>query len=176
MRTFLLAAAATLAVMSPAFAASSAPAPGRVNVESLQPKSLLPKSRVRTEFLVEVNKLGQVIRVRSGKSSNDLRFNDQTYGNALQAYIRTPDGKALAGTYRLTYEYDPKTTRVHRSVALVKAGGVNGNAQGAALQMMEIAKRNRGRTPPPGTTPAPAPSVNASRLPDLPQVMKSPGH
>jgi hypothetical protein len=61
---------------------------------------------------------------------------------------------------------------------LVRAGGVNPNAKGAADDMMEIARRNHGRTPPPGltVTPGPIPSVNIHRMPDLPQVMKSPSH
>ena len=43
---------------------------------------------------------------------------------------------------------------------------------------MKVAAHNRNRTPPPGLyrTPAPAPSVNIQRMPDLPQVMKSPSH
>ena len=67
-----------------------------------------------------VNKLGQVTRILSGKPSKDRTYNLQTGGNALQAYIRTSDGKAIAGSYRLTYDYSPKTTRIHRDVALVE--------------------------------------------------------
>ena len=82
----------------------------------------------------------------------------------------------MLGTYRLTYDYDPKTLRVRRDVALVRAGGVNPNAKGAAEDMMEIARRNANRTPPPAfhVTPGPIPTVNIRRMPDLPQVMKSP--
>ncbi len=150
--------------------------PRRINVEQITPKTLLPKKNEHTEFVVEINKLGQVARVRSGKSSDFPPFNAQTYGNALQAFIRTPDGKAIPGTYRLTYDYDVKSSRVRRNVALLHAGGVNPNAAGAAADMMKIAAKNRNRTPPPGlmVTPSPAPSVNIQRMPDLPQVMKSP--
>jgi hypothetical protein len=188
MRVPVFAAAAVLAACAAASAATPPPkqtgaprpaqnaAPRRINVEQITPKTLLPKKNEHTEFVVEINKLGQVARVRSGKSSDFPPFNAQTYGNALQAFIRTPDGKAIPGTYRLTYDYDVKSSRVRRNVALLHAGGVNPNAAGAASDMMKIAAKNRNRTPPPGlmVTPGPAPSVNIQRMPDLPQVMKSP--
>jgi hypothetical protein len=183
MRVPAIAAAAVLAASSVAFAASPAPkpaqtAPQRIDVQKLQPKQLAPTKRLHVEYIVEINNLGQVARVRSVKPSHEEAFDAHTYGNALQAFIRTPDGQVLVGTYRLSYDYDPKTTRVHRDVALVRAGGVNPNAKGAAIEMMEIARRNQHRTPPPAppgsVTPGPAPSVNIHRMPDLPQVMKSP--
>jgi hypothetical protein len=184
MRLPVLVAAAVLAASSAAFAATPAPhaagpgsnatAPVRINVESLQPKSLFPKVALHTEMIVEVNKLGQVSRVRSIKPSKDVAFNTHAYGNALQTFIRTPDGNVVVGSYRLTYDYDPKTQRIRRDVALVKEGGVDPNRKGAAAEMSEIAARNRNRTPPPGlyATPVPAPSVR--RLPDLKHVMESP--
>jgi hypothetical protein len=184
MRLPVLAAALVLAASRIASAATPAPhanapaahatAPARVNVESLQPKSLFPKVALHTEMIVVVNKLGQVARVRSIKPSKDVPFNTHVYGNALQAFIRTPDGNVVLGSYRLTYDYDPKTQRIHRDVALVKEGGVDPNRKGAAAEMSEIAARNRNRTPPPGlyATPNPAPSVR--RLPDLKHVMESP--
>jgi hypothetical protein len=145
-------------------AASPAPGPTRVDVTKVQPKALLPKSTLHVEWVVETNKLGQVTRVRSGKPSTDRTFNTQTYGNALQAFIRTPDGHAVSGIYRLTYDYNPKTTRVRRAVALIRAGGVNANAEGAALQMESIAQKH---------TPEPAAPVKIEHLPALPQVMKT---
>lgn len=189
MRVPVFAAAAVLCASGAALAATPAPKPAqrapakpgqsvpkRINVEQITPKQLLPKKNEHTEFVVEINKLGQVTRVRSGKSCDFPPFNAQTYGNALQAFIRTPDGKAIPGTYRLTYDFDVKTARVRRNVALLHAGGVNPNARGAAADMMRIAAKNRNRTPPPGlmVTPGPVPSVNIQRMPDLPQVMKSP--
>ena len=158
----------------PAVAATAAPAPARVDVTKIQPKALLPKTKLHTEFVVETNKYGQVVRVRSGKSSPNTGFNTQTYGNALQAFIRTPDGRAIPGSYRLTYDYDPRTERVRRDVALLHAGGVNPNAKGAATSMMEIARKNSHNLTPQQQTPMPAPSVNLKRLPDLPQVMNTP--
>ncbi len=184
MRLPVLVAAAVLAVSSIASAATPAPratapaahatAPSRINVESLQPKSLFPKVVLHTEMIVEVNKLGQVSRVRSIKPSKDVPFNTHVYGNALQTFIRTDDGNVVLGSYRLTYDYDPKTQHIRRQVALVSRGGVDPERKGAAAEMMDIAKNNRNRTPPPGLygTPAPAPSVR--RLPDLKHVMESP--
>ncbi|BDE08003.1 hypothetical protein WPS_32790 [Vulcanimicrobium alpinum] len=168
------------AATPPPKAAPNAPkgsAAQRINVEKLQPRAIFPKVPLHTEVVVEINKLGQVARVRSIKPSHDRGFDARMYGNALQAFIRTPDGKVVLGTYRLTYDYDPKSLRIRRDVALIKAGGVNPNATGAATDMMEIARRNGKRAAPVGpVTPAPnpAPSVNVKRMPDLPQVMQTP--
>jgi hypothetical protein len=180
MRPLVLLVAAVLASGTPAFAAPTpAPKPAmtmpqRVNVKGLQPRELFGTKPAHVEVVVEVNKMGQVARVRSIKPSHDQGLDAHCYGNALQAFIRTPDGNAISGIYRLSYDYDPKSLMVHRDVALIRAGGVNPNAKGAANDMMEIARRNRNRTPPPSfnVTPGPAPSVR--RMPDLPQVMTSP--
>ena len=178
MRIPALAAAAFLACGVAALAAPTpkpaAPKPQPIDVTKVQPRELAPKIPLHVEYTVEVNKLGQVARVRSVKPSHNEGFDTHTYGNALQAFIRTPDGHVVLGTYRLTYDYDPKTLRVHRDVALIKAGGVNPNAKGAADSMMEIARRNQHRTPPPGLYVSPGPVPSVRRMPDLPQVMKSP--
>ncbi len=160
-------AALVLATGSAALAATPAPtAPARINVEDLQPKVLLPTRPLHVELTVEINKFGQVARVRAIKASHDQAFDAHTYGNALQAFIRTPDGHVVVGTYRLTYDYDPKTARVRRDVALISAGGVNPNAQGAADQMEEIARRQHDKAvshPGIGVTPNPAPKVTIHR-------------
>jgi hypothetical protein len=175
MRLPLLALAAMLASGSVAVAATPSPPPPRIDVTKIQPKALLPKTKLHTEYIVEINRYGQVARVRSGKRCPNASFNAQTYGNALQAFIRTPDGRAIPGSYRLTYDYDPRTERVRRDVALVHAGGVNPNAKGAALTLLEVAKKHsRDVSQPEGAAPAPAPSVNVKRLPDLPQIMSTP--
>jgi hypothetical protein len=108
-----------------------------------------PTTAVHTEFVVEVNRKGQVTRVKSGKSCPDLSFNAMTYGNALQAYIRTPDGRAISGVYRLAYDYDPRTKRVRRSVALLHAGGVDPNKLGAVDEMAIVSARHHGPQPSP---------------------------
>jgi hypothetical protein len=183
MRIPALIVAALLAASTVASAATPAPkasGPVRINVEQLQPKEIFPKKKLHVEVMVEVNKYGQVARVRSLKPSHDEQFDAHAYGNALQAFIRTPDNHVVLGTYRLTYDYDPTSQSVKRDVALVKTGGVNPNAKGAANDMMEIARRNRNRTPPPtamttpGVTPAANPAPSVRHMPDLPQVMKTP--
>jgi hypothetical protein len=173
-------AVALLAAGSPASAANGPSpkptVPARIDVTKLQPKALAPKRALHVEYTVEVNRAGQVARVRTVKPSHDEAFDAHTYGNALQAFIRLPDGQVVLGTYRLIYDYDPKTLRVHRDVQLIKRGGVDPNAISAVDDMLTKARHNRDRTPPPGlvATPAPTPSVNIRRMPDLPQVMKSP--
>lgn len=101
----------------------------------------LPNVPLHTEYVVEVNKLGQVVRVTTGKVSRDNRFNLQTYGNAMQMWIRHPDGTADVGLYRITYDYDPRAHSVRRGVSLVKLGGTWGNAEGAASRMVDVARR-----------------------------------
>ena len=95
----------------------------------------LPAIPLHSEFLVEINKKGQVTRIRSGKNSKDSTFDLMTYGNALQAYIRAPDGHADVGTYRMVYDYSPVTHKVSRDAELVSLGGVNPNALGAVYSM-----------------------------------------
>ena len=100
-----------------------------------------PTTKLHTEYLVEVNKMGQVVRVKSGKMSPNRLFDTETYGNALQMWIRHPDGTAEVGLYRVAYDYDPKTHHVHRDVAIVSAGGSWGEEQGAANQMIDLAHK-----------------------------------
>ena len=100
-----------------------------------------PGVKLHSEYVVETNAKGQVTRVRSGKAAQDPNFNAMTYGNALQAFIRTTDDRSIAGVYRLSYDYDPKTQRVHRSVALIRKGGVNPKALGAVDVMVQFEKR-----------------------------------
>jgi hypothetical protein len=89
-----------------------------------------------------------------------------TYGNALQAFIRTDTGTAVAGTFRLIYDYDPHRKAVKRSVALLHAGGVNPNAAGAVtVEERKLAKASH--KPASGASPAP------SALPDLEAITGS---
>ena len=143
---------ATACVATSLAAASAASEPAR-----LAPHP--PTTPQHTEFVVETNRKGQVVRVRSGKSAPDLFFNAQTYGNALQTFIRKPDGSAVAGTYRLSYDYTPRDQRVRRTVQLLRAGYVNPEALGAVDVEAEKLRREQQRH----AAPAPSPSV----LPDL---------
>ncbi|HMD01759.1 MAG TPA: hypothetical protein VKG44_02225 [Candidatus Baltobacteraceae bacterium] len=100
-----------------------------------------PASAQHVEYTVEANAKGQVVRVTSAKRSQDQPFNAMTYGNALQVFIRKPDGTAVAGVYRLTYDYNPANKMVTRRVSLVRAGGVDANAPGAMTVIEEHNKR-----------------------------------
>lgn len=134
-------------------------APARVCGQAAAVVHLPPPQRAeQTQFVVEVNKMGQVTRVRTGKYSSDPAFNAITYGNALQVFIRTPQGRAVSGTYRLMYDYDPKSRNVRRTVSLIHAGGVDPNAIGAVNAMAQLNRRRAQQ----GLHPTPA-----GTLPDL---------
>jgi hypothetical protein len=133
-RALVLALTATLASV-PAFAATPPPKLPKV------PAVTLPAIPLHTEVVVEVNKLGQVVRVKSTKPCKVQTFNVQTFGNALQMWIRHPNGSAQVGLYRITYDYDPKTQRVARRIALISAGGSWANTEGAANVMIDTARK-----------------------------------
>lgn len=108
----------------------------------------LPNYPLHSEVVVEVNKKGQVVRIKSVKPSKLLSFNYQTYGNALQMWIRKchTEGSsttctAEVGLYRVTYDYDPKSTNVARHVAIISHGGNWGDEPGAATVMMEMYRK-----------------------------------
>ncbi len=100
-----------------------------------------PTVPLHTEFVVEVNRLGQVVRVTQKHGCKNLNFNAHTLGNVLQATIRLPNGKAIVGLYRVTYDYNPRTYGIYRHATLLRAGGNWGNDPGAASQIIEDAKR-----------------------------------
>lgn len=100
-----------------------------------------PTVPLHTEFVVEVNKRGQVVRVKTAKGCKNPTFNAQTYGNVLQMWIRHPNGTADVGLYRVTYDYDPRSHMVTRRVAILHRGGNWGNAEGAANDMLNVARR-----------------------------------
>jgi len=141
------------------------------------PTPPLPKVPLHAEYVVAVNKLGQVTHIVSVKPSKNPNFNLITGGNALQAYIRTADGKSISGTYRLMYDYNPANKHTRRTVGLIRAGGVDPNAMGAVNVMFEdVKKRGHPETPEPvgsaAMTPGPQPS--GLRLPNLQQILKTP--
>ncbi|HTX58959.1 MAG TPA: hypothetical protein VMH02_04715 [Verrucomicrobiae bacterium] len=130
-----------LATGVPALGASTPkPSPTPKITKGLPPPSL-PNFPIHTAFVVEVNKLGQVVRVKSGTWSKVPMFNTWTYGNALQMWIRHPDGSAEVGLYKVTYDYDPKTKQVKRIPSLISAGGAWGDQEGAANQMIDLARK-----------------------------------
>jgi hypothetical protein len=132
---FLASSALTLATLLAAAAPVTAtPTPASLHAG-------LPKVPLHVEVAVEVNKRGQVVRVQSTKPCKVQGFNIQTYGNALQMWIRHPDGTAQVGLYRVTYDYDPKSQQVTRRVALISAGGNWANEPGAATVMINLAEK-----------------------------------
>ncbi len=138
------------------------PSSGPLESGALQyKKAPLPKKALHASYVIEVNRKGQVARVRSGTSSHDRLFDAMTYGNVIQAFIRTPDGKAISGVYKMSYDYSPVTKRIRRTVSLLHAGGVDPSALGAVDAMaaqnqrtIQALKRQYEATHRP--TPAPA--------------------
>lgn len=127
----LLAGALVLGVGAPALAATHpTPKPRVVTIH-------LPSKPLHTWFDVEVNRLGQVVRVTNGAWSNDTGFNHHTYGNVLQMWIRRPDGSAVVGVYRVTFNYNPHTKGIARTINLLKTGGNWGSDRGAALTLLD---------------------------------------
>ncbi len=157
--TVTLAAALFIAPLL-SLAATPGPQPSRI------PALHEPTVSLHTEFVVEVNGRGQVVRVKSAKGCKNPTFNAQTYGNVLQMWIRHPNGTADVGLYRVTYDYNPHTQKVLRRVSIVRRGGNWGNAEGAANEMLDTARREAesasGKNLPPlqniiGATPTPRP-------------------
>lgn len=130
----LLLATITVILNTPAYAATPAP---RATPKLIGP--VVPKVPLHTEFIVEVNKKGQVVKAESGKTCKDHYFNEHTLGNALQMWIRKPDGTAVVGLYRVSYDYEPTNHGVFRNIEFVKAGGDWGDKQGAAIGMINDA-------------------------------------
>jgi len=128
--------AAALVVFPPGPAAAGTPAPG--------PSPKLPTKPRHGELQVEVNRLGQVVRVLHGNLSGDAPFDTMAMGNALQMWIRDQHGKtvtAVVGLYKVRYDYDPKTQKVKRTFALFKRGGNWANEPGAATKIVSDAKK-----------------------------------
>lgn len=125
---------------TPALAAASpkpSPTPHAVQVAAPKP----PTVPLHAEYVVEVNKKGQVVAIKSGKGTKYATFNAQTYGNALQMWIRKEDGTAVVGLFKVTYDYNPKNHAIVRKVSLISTGGSWGDKEGAANVMIDTAKR-----------------------------------
>lgn len=140
---FAAALAALLGTGAAAWAATPAPTPRATRIIVR-----LPTVPLHSEVVVEVNKKGQVVRVKSTKPSKSAPFNLKTYGNALQMWIRkcqTEGGETkcegVVGLYRVTYDYDPKNGKVTRKVALISPGGSWANDEGAANVMMQMLQK-----------------------------------
>lgn len=131
-------AALASALLSFSIAAAAAATPGPMATPKLPTKAL------HAQLQVEVNKLGQVVRVPHGNLSGDVPFDTMVMGNALQMWIRDQRGKvmtAIVGLYRVNYDYNPATHSVKRSIALLKRGGNWANDPGAATKIVNDAKK-----------------------------------
>jgi hypothetical protein len=128
-----------LALLSAPQATVAAPTPTPHPV--VLPSVHFPQKPLHVQLQVEVNKHGQVVRVLHGDLSGDRPFDTMALGNAMQMWIRHPDGSAVAGLYRVSYDYDPRTRNVNRVPWLIKAGGSWANAPGAATLIMRDAQR-----------------------------------
>jgi hypothetical protein len=129
-------AAAAFAICAGTGARAATPSP-----HPTIPPPPFPKQKLHAEYIVEVNSKGQVVKIKSGHGTKYTTFNAQTYGNALQMWIRKQDGTAVVGLFRVSYDYDPVSHHVKRSVALVSTGGNWGNQPGAANVMIDTAKK-----------------------------------
>jgi hypothetical protein len=130
-----------IATAAPALAATPSPKP---TATPRVPKSVTitqPTVPLHTEFLVKVNKKGQVVSSTAVVKCKSATVNTMTFGNSLQMWIRKADGTAEVGTYRVTYDYNPKAHTINRKISLVSAGGSWGDKPGAATSMMDTAKR-----------------------------------
>jgi hypothetical protein len=134
-------AAILVAAAGAAATAATTPKPSATPHRIVIPPPKLPKEKLHAQYVVEVNKKGQVVRIESGKGTKYTTFNAQTYGNALQMWIRKQDGTAEVGRYTVSYDYDPKTHHVTRKITLLSAGGNWGDKEGAADVMMDTAKK-----------------------------------
>ena len=136
-RILTLAALAAALAIPAAVLAAGTPAP------QAMPTMHLPDKPLHARLIVEVNHMGQVVRVAHGDLSGDRNFDIMTIGNAMQMWIRHPDGTAETGTYSVTYDYNPKTHNVSRVPALMTAGGDWGNKPGAATLIIKDAQRQQ---------------------------------
>jgi hypothetical protein len=146
---------------APRATASNAPAHASAARRTI-PVPRTPTTPQHSEFVIVVNAKGQVVRVKSIKPAQNETFNTMTYGNVLQTFIRRPDGSAVPGLYRMTYDYNPANKDVRRQVALLQAGNVDPNALGAVDQEIKklAAEQMRARFDV-KPTPSPLPDLKA---------------
>jgi hypothetical protein len=122
-------------LIAPLLASAASPKPVPM------PTPNLPNKPLHVQLQVEVNNRGQVVRVDHGKLSGDEAFDTMTLGNAMQMWIRRPNGGAQTGLYTVTYDYNPRTHAVARVPALIRAGGNWGAKPGAATMIIQDARR-----------------------------------
>ncbi|HET7814914.1 MAG TPA: hypothetical protein VFL13_11125 [Candidatus Baltobacteraceae bacterium] len=105
------------------------------------PTPNFPNKPLHSTYEVEVNHLGQVVRVAHGTFSGDQAFDTMTLGNAMQMWIRRPDGSAETGLYQVRYDYNVAKRSVDRTPSLISKGGSWANAPGAATVILKDMKK-----------------------------------
>ena len=144
---------------------------------TLPPPPPLPTKPLHDSFTVLVNNKGQVVRVAHGDFSGDRAFDTMMLGNAMQMWIRKPDGSAIAGTYRVSYRYDPTTKKVARVPSLISAGGSWANSPGAAtLIVKDLQSQARAEYERLKAEKAKADAEKAKNLPDINAAVKHAMH
>jgi hypothetical protein len=121
--------------IAPAVALAASPKPAPL------PTPNLPNKPLHVQFIVEVNNLGQVVRVDHGTLSGNKPFDTMTLGNAMQMWIRRPNGSSEAGLYRVNYDYNPRNHEVSRVPSIIRPGGSWATKPGAATMIIEDARR-----------------------------------
>lgn len=127
--------ALTMCMLAVPLAGQAAPSPMPI------PTPNLPNKPLHSIIVVQVNKKGQVVHVTGGRLSHNEIFDTMSIGNALQMWIRRPDGSATVGTFRVNYDYDPRTHNIQRRIALISTGGKWANQPGAATRMIQTAQQ-----------------------------------
>lgn len=119
---------------------SAVPALARSTPHPVGPPSP-PTKALHIRLQVEVNDRGQVVAVRHGTLSGDRAVDTMAIGNALQAFIRTSDGRSVPGLYLLSYDYNPKTKKISRVPKLIKPENTWARDPGAVTVMVTELKR-----------------------------------
>lgn len=144
---------------------------------TMPPPPALPTKPLHDSFTVLVNKKGQVVRVTHGDFSGNQSFDTMTLGNAMQMWIRKPDGSAIVGTYRVGYRYDPGTKKITRVPSLLSAGGSWANSPGAAtLIVKDLQAQARAEYDRLKAEKAKADAEKAKNLPDINAAVKHAMH
>jgi hypothetical protein len=141
LRDLTLASILIAVTVAPAMASTPTPKPTATPKMPTSITITQPTVPLHTEYAVKVNKKGQVVSSKPLVQSKSSTVNTMTFGNSLQMWIREADGTAKVGTFKVSYDYDPKTKKVSRQISLISLGGDWGDKPGAATQMMDTAKR-----------------------------------
>jgi hypothetical protein len=82
-----------------------------------------PEPGLHVEYVVEVNKYGKIVIIKDARYSGFPFFDRETRANVIAMTITQSDNTTTTGLYNISYDLDPKTSKVTRMVALVSLGG-----------------------------------------------------